>query len=110
MKKTIKFTEEELTELEALEIKGGVGGSGIDPQSNTSCVNNNAGCGCNDTNDECTNYKSGCGSTGTNKGCTNDAANCGCTLIGINSTSSCHGMINKCGNGGICEVNGVGCS
>ena len=111
MKKTIRFTEEELTELEALEIKGGVGGSGIDPQSNkNTCTNNNAGCGCSGTNEGCINERSGCGSSGTNSGCTNNAANCGCTLIGTNSTPSCYGMINKCGNSGICEVNGAGCS
>lgn len=92
MKKDAKLTKEEISELEALEIRGGVRGSGINPLSNDPCLNGSAGCGCGSTN----------------SGCTNSVSGCGCEPS-TNTPSHCSIIVNKCSNGS-CGSNGLSCT
>lgn len=57
----MKFSAEELSELEALEIKGGAMGNPNDPMSQLRCVNIVVGCGASSTQEECVNKVTGCG-------------------------------------------------
>lgn len=60
--KNFFFTKDEISEMESLEIKGGIhlGPDGIMAQSG--CINNKAGCGANVDQNACVNNETGCGS------------------------------------------------
>lgn len=92
MKDDVKLTKEEISELEALEIRGGMRGSGINPLSNEPCINTSAGCGCGTTNTACTNKISGCG----------------CDLPTTNPLD-CSIIVNNCSNEK-CGSNGLSCT
>lgn len=79
-----KFTAEELSELEALQIRGGASGNPADPMAQDGCINKNLGCGAGATQRQCVNEASGCGADvylgsacGTQlKTCLGEYANC----------------------------------
>ncbi len=79
MKET-KFTAEELSELESLEIRGGIVADSGNTQ--TQCVNNSNGCGSGVTQDSCSNGALDCGGSASQSGCVNGTNACG-------SQSSC---------------------
>lgn len=90
MKET-KFTAEELSELESLEIRGGVIASVNGSQEK--CINSAAGCGGTISQEACVNSIGGCGAGASQKGCSNSFENCGSTLPsrpGGNSDPSCY--------------------
>lgn len=79
MKET-KFTAEELSELESLEIRGGIVSDSENTQN--SCANTANNCGSGVTQGSCTNDAIGCGGNASQNGCINGANACG-------SQSSC---------------------
>ena len=66
----------EISELEALEIRGGAGPGGVG-NSQTGCVNNVATCGWGITQTGCSNNVAGCGQEPITQVCT---VNEGCTI------------------------------
>lgn len=57
------FSAHELSEMEALQIRGGASGSQIDPMAQLRCANKATGCGSGVDQTDCVNEVLGCGST-----------------------------------------------
>lgn len=56
----LKFSQNELLEMESLEIRGGASANAM---AQGACVNEAAGCGAGVDQSNCTNKATGCGST-----------------------------------------------
>ncbi len=60
--KKFDFSAEELSELEALQVRGGATGNPDSPMGQNKCSNTKLGCGAGVDQDGCTNSETGCGS------------------------------------------------
>lgn len=57
----LNFTNDELSEMECLQIRGGAGAGGDGIMAQGECTNGVAGCGGNIDQGKCTNMAAGCG-------------------------------------------------
>ena len=75
------FTADELSELQALQVRGGAAGTPLEPMAQTECSNTKAGCGANVDQIRCTNHAAGCGGSITvHLGCSIDKPQDGCSI------------------------------